>query len=116
MCFLNDLFLGDESDLTKWAKDQFGFTFTRPQSFYKTVTEDYYIKRLKTTGASRHTHLKCYIYIMLKLGLLVLLKILSCFLFLQHRFVFMDIAIGEEAVGRLTFEVWILSYTFQMCI
>lgn len=53
MCFLNNLLLGDEKALIKWAKDQFGFTFVRPQSFYKAVTEDSYIKHLKETGASR---------------------------------------------------------------
>ncbi|XP_003976705.1 probable inactive peptidyl-prolyl cis-trans isomerase-like 6 [Takifugu rubripes] len=73
MCFLNNLLLGDERDLIKWAKDQFSFTFDRPQSFYKAVTEDFYIKHLKETG---------------------------------HRFVFMDIAIGGESVGRFTFELF----------
>lgn len=52
MCFLDNLLLGDERDLIKWAKDRFSFTFVRPQSFYKAVAEDDYAKHLRETGAS----------------------------------------------------------------
>lgn len=53
MCFLNGLLLGNEKDLTSWAENQWGFTFTRPQAFYTALTEDYYTKHLQKTGASQ---------------------------------------------------------------
>ncbi|XP_040920601.1 probable inactive peptidyl-prolyl cis-trans isomerase-like 6 [Toxotes jaculatrix] len=80
MCFLNGLLLGNEKDFASWAKNQWGFTFTRPQAFYMALTEDYYTKHLQKTGAS-HIHN-------------------------THRFVFMDIEIAGEAVGRLLFELF----------
>lgn len=52
MCFLNGLLLGNEKDLASWAKNQWSFTFTRPQAFYMALTEDYYTKHLQETGAS----------------------------------------------------------------
>lgn len=54
MCFLNGLLLGNEKDLTRWAKNQWGFTFTQPQDFYMVLTEDYYTKHLQKTGASQN--------------------------------------------------------------
>uniref|UniRef100_A0A4W6CKF5 Peptidyl-prolyl cis-trans isomerase n=1 Tax=Lates calcarifer TaxID=8187 RepID=A0A4W6CKF5_LATCA len=38
MCFLNGLLLGSEKDFASWAKNQWGFTFTRPQAFYMALT------------------------------------------------------------------------------
>ncbi|KAK2856184.1 hypothetical protein Q5P01_004919 [Channa striata] len=73
MCFLNGLLLGNEKDLASWAKNQWGFTFTRPQAFFRALTQDYYTKHLQKTG---------------------------------HCFVFMDIEIAGEAVGRLLFELF----------
>ncbi|XP_039637469.1 probable inactive peptidyl-prolyl cis-trans isomerase-like 6 isoform X2 [Perca fluviatilis] len=73
MCFLNSLLLGNEKDLASWAKNQWSFSFTRPQAFYMALTEDYYTKHLRNTG---------------------------------HQFVFMDIEIAGEAVGRLLFELF----------
>uniref|UniRef100_A0A3Q1IM26 PPIase cyclophilin-type domain-containing protein n=1 Tax=Anabas testudineus TaxID=64144 RepID=A0A3Q1IM26_ANATE len=73
MCFLNNRLLGNEKDLASWAKEQWGFTFTRPQAFYMALTEDYYTKHLKKSG---------------------------------HQFVFMDIEIAGEAVGKLLFELF----------
>ncbi|KAK5852896.1 hypothetical protein PBY51_006731 [Eleginops maclovinus] len=73
MCFLNGLLLGNEKDLASWAKNQWNFSFTRPQAFYMALTEDYYKKHLQDTG---------------------------------HQFVFMDIEIAGEAVGRLLFELF----------
>ncbi|XP_053193329.1 probable inactive peptidyl-prolyl cis-trans isomerase-like 6 [Scomber japonicus] len=73
MCFLNGHLLGNERDLASWAKKQWGFTFTRPQAFYKALTEDCYSKHLQKTG---------------------------------HQFVFMDIEIAGEEVGRLMFELF----------
>uniref|UniRef100_A0A3Q1BSZ3 PPIase cyclophilin-type domain-containing protein n=1 Tax=Amphiprion ocellaris TaxID=80972 RepID=A0A3Q1BSZ3_AMPOC len=73
MCFLNGLLLGNEKDLASWAKKQWSFTFTQPQSFYVALSEDFYTKHLRKTG---------------------------------HQFVFMDIEIAGEAVGRLLFELF----------
>ncbi|KAM7395310.1 hypothetical protein PAMA_006874 [Pampus argenteus] len=73
MCFLNSHLLGNEKDLASWAKQQWHFTYIRPQAFYMALTEDYYTKHLKKTG---------------------------------HQFVFMDIEIAGEAVGRLLFELF----------
>lgn len=56
MCFLNGRLLGDEKDLTSWAKNQWSFTFTRPLDFYMALAEDYYTKHLQKTGASQHKH------------------------------------------------------------
>ncbi|KAJ8397629.1 hypothetical protein AAFF_G00436280 [Aldrovandia affinis] len=64
MCFVNCRLLGDEKDLSRWAKKEWGFTFLRP-------------------------HALC-----------------SLFLFLQHKFVFMDIEIQGEPIGRLLFELF----------
>ncbi|XP_018528133.1 LOW QUALITY PROTEIN: probable inactive peptidyl-prolyl cis-trans isomerase-like 6 [Lates calcarifer] len=50
MCFLNGLLLGSEKDFASWAKNQWGFTFTRPQAFYMALTEDYYTKHLQKSG------------------------------------------------------------------
>ncbi|XP_049914773.1 probable inactive peptidyl-prolyl cis-trans isomerase-like 6 isoform X2 [Epinephelus moara] len=50
MCFLNGLLLGNEKDLASWAKNQWSFTFTRPQAFYMALTEDCYTKHLQNTG------------------------------------------------------------------
>ncbi|XP_045917123.1 probable inactive peptidyl-prolyl cis-trans isomerase-like 6 isoform X5 [Micropterus dolomieu] len=50
MCFLNGLLLGNEKDLASWAKNQWSFTFARPQAFYMALTEDYYTKHLQKTG------------------------------------------------------------------
>ncbi|XP_034086840.1 probable inactive peptidyl-prolyl cis-trans isomerase-like 6 isoform X1 [Gymnodraco acuticeps] len=73
MCFLDGLLLGNEKDLTRWAKNEWNFSFTRPQAFYMALTEDYYNKHLRNTG---------------------------------HQFVFMEIEIAGEAVGRLLFELF----------
>ncbi|XP_071372912.1 probable inactive peptidyl-prolyl cis-trans isomerase-like 6 [Centroberyx affinis] len=73
MCFLNGHLLGNETDLVSWAKNQWEFTFTRPQAFYLALTEDCYSKHLHRTG---------------------------------HQFVFMDIEIRGESVGRLLFELF----------
>ncbi|XP_071335482.1 probable inactive peptidyl-prolyl cis-trans isomerase-like 6 [Trachinotus anak] len=73
MCFLNGVLLGNEKDFASWAKNQWNFTFTRPQAFYMALTEDYYTKHLQKTG---------------------------------HQFVFMDIEIAGEAVGKLLFELF----------
>ncbi|XP_042245935.1 probable inactive peptidyl-prolyl cis-trans isomerase-like 6 isoform X1 [Thunnus maccoyii] len=73
MCFLNSHLLGNEKDLASWAKKQWGYTFVRPQAFYKALTVDYYSRHLRKTG---------------------------------HQFVFMDIEIAGEAVGRLLFELF----------
>ncbi|XP_041815095.1 probable inactive peptidyl-prolyl cis-trans isomerase-like 6 [Chelmon rostratus] len=50
MCFLNGPLLGNEMDLARWAKDQWSFTFTRPQAFYMALAEDCYTKHLKKSG------------------------------------------------------------------
>uniref|UniRef100_A0A3Q1FQB8 Peptidyl-prolyl cis-trans isomerase n=1 Tax=Acanthochromis polyacanthus TaxID=80966 RepID=A0A3Q1FQB8_9TELE len=51
MCFLNGFLLGNENELASWAQKQWSFTFTRPQSFYMALTEDFYTKHLQKTGA-----------------------------------------------------------------
>ncbi|KAM4522469.1 putative inactive peptidyl-prolyl cis-trans isomerase-like 6 [Odontesthes bonariensis] len=73
MCFLNGLLLGDGKDLASWAKTEWNLAFTRPQDFYKAITEDYYTQHLQKT---------------------------------RHQFVFMEIEIAGEAVGRLMFELF----------
>ncbi|CAG5927990.1 unnamed protein product [Menidia menidia] len=50
MCFLNGHLLGDENDLVSWAKNEWNFTFSRPQAFYKAITDNYYTQHLQKTG------------------------------------------------------------------
>ncbi|XP_051792631.1 probable inactive peptidyl-prolyl cis-trans isomerase-like 6 [Acanthochromis polyacanthus] len=50
MCFLNGFLLGNENELASWAQKQWSFTFTRPQSFYMALTEDFYTKHFQKTG------------------------------------------------------------------
>ncbi|XP_029903769.1 putative inactive peptidyl-prolyl cis-trans isomerase-like 6 [Myripristis murdjan] len=51
MCFLNGHLLGNERDLASWAKrNQWEFTFYRPQAFYLALAEDCYSKHLRNTG------------------------------------------------------------------
>ncbi|XP_070843891.1 probable inactive peptidyl-prolyl cis-trans isomerase-like 6 [Chaetodon trifascialis] len=50
MCFLNGLLLGNEMDLASWAKNQWSFTFTRPQAFYMALAQDCYTKHLQKSG------------------------------------------------------------------
>ncbi|KAG7239221.1 hypothetical protein INR49_029974, partial [Caranx melampygus] len=52
MCFLNGLLLGNEKDFASWAKNEWSFTFSRPQAFYVSLSEDYYTKHLQKTGAN----------------------------------------------------------------
>ncbi|KAG5846507.1 hypothetical protein ANANG_G00115700 [Anguilla anguilla] len=73
MCFVNSQLLGDERDLSRWAVEQWGFTFRRPHALYLALTEDYYTRHLRSSG---------------------------------HTFVFMDIEIKGEPVGRLLFELF----------
>lgn len=54
MCFLSGQLLGNEEDLASWAKNQWGFTFSRPQAFYIALAEDYYTKHLEKSEASQH--------------------------------------------------------------
>ncbi|XP_062415426.1 probable inactive peptidyl-prolyl cis-trans isomerase-like 6 isoform X1 [Pungitius pungitius] len=73
MCFADSVLLGNEKDLACWAKNQWSFSFTRPQAFYMALTEDYYTKHLRKTG---------------------------------QQFVFMDIEIAGEDVGKLLFQLF----------
>lgn len=73
MCFLNGQLLGNENNLSNWAKDKWDFTFTRPPALLKALAEDSYSKYLQKSA---------------------------------HQFVFMDIDIAGEKVGRLLFELF----------
>ncbi|KAI4890936.1 hypothetical protein NFI96_033192 [Prochilodus magdalenae] len=50
MCFVNGHLLGDEKELSRWAQQQWGFTFYRPQALYAAITEEYYRQHLRSTG------------------------------------------------------------------
>lgn len=53
MCFLNGLFLGNEKDLCSWARTKWDFSFSQPEDFYMALSQDYYSKHLRNTGASQ---------------------------------------------------------------
>ncbi|XP_034018035.1 probable inactive peptidyl-prolyl cis-trans isomerase-like 6 [Thalassophryne amazonica] len=50
MCFVNGRLLGTEGDLASWAKNQWGFTSTEPQTFCHALAEDRYSSHLQKTG------------------------------------------------------------------
>ncbi|NWS44188.1 PPIL6 protein, partial [Probosciger aterrimus] len=77
MCFLSGRLLGDEKDLLKWSYREWGYRDHRPETLYQAIAEDFYSKYLKSTQASG-----------------------------THVFVYLEIAIEEQPIGRLLFELF----------
>ncbi|NXE82378.1 PPIL6 protein, partial [Cochlearius cochlearius] len=77
MCFVGGQLLGDEKELLKWSYHQWDYRDFKPEALYQAIAEDFYTKYLKNSQASS-----------------------------THVFVYLDIAIEEQPVGRLLFELF----------
>ncbi|KAM8847264.1 putative inactive peptidyl-prolyl cis-trans isomerase-like 6 isoform 1-T4 [Synchiropus picturatus] len=52
MCFVNGQLLGNEVELSNWAKAEWRFTLSQPFAFYKDLADKSYIKHLRETKHS----------------------------------------------------------------
>ncbi|KFR10435.1 Peptidyl-prolyl cis-trans isomerase-like 6 [Opisthocomus hoazin] len=77
MCFIDGQLLGDEKELLKWSHREWDYRDFKPEALYQAITEDFYSKYLKNSQASN-----------------------------THVFVYLEIAIEEQPVGRLLFELF----------
>ncbi|KFZ56372.1 Peptidyl-prolyl cis-trans isomerase-like 6, partial [Antrostomus carolinensis] len=77
MCFKDGQLLGDEKELLKWSYHEWGYQDFKPKELYQAIAEDFYAKYLKNSQASS-----------------------------THVFVYLEIAIVEQPVGRLLFELF----------
>ncbi|NXD80011.1 PPIL6 protein, partial [Halcyon senegalensis] len=77
MCFIDGQLLGDEKELLKWSYHEWDYSDFKPEALYQAMAEDFYTKYLKNTQASS-----------------------------THVFVYLEIAIEEQIVGRLLFELF----------
>ncbi|NXF59892.1 PPIL6 protein, partial [Ciccaba nigrolineata] len=84
MCFIDGQLLGDEKELLKWSYHEWDYRNFKPEALYRAIAEDFYTKYLKNSQASStilHKENK-------------------------HMFVYLEIAIEEQPVGRLLFELF----------
>ncbi|NXH14852.1 PPIL6 protein, partial [Bucco capensis] len=79
MCFLDGQLLGDEKELLKWSSDEWDYRDFKPETLYQAIAEDFYAKYLRNSQASGTD---------------------------THVFVYLEIAIEEQPVGRLLFELF----------
>ncbi|NXW06857.1 PPIL6 protein, partial [Fregetta grallaria] len=77
MCFVGGQLLGDEKELLKWSYHEWDYRDFKPEALYQAIAEDFYTKYLKNSQASS-----------------------------THVFVYLEIAIEEQPVGRLLFELF----------
>ncbi|KAF1467742.1 Problable inactive peptidyl-prolyl cis-trans isomerase-like 6, partial [Megadyptes antipodes antipodes] len=77
MCFVGGQLLGDEKELLKWSYHEWDYRDFKPEALYQAIAEDFYAKYLKNGQASS-----------------------------THLFVYLEIAIEEQPVGRLLFELF----------
>ncbi|NXJ94567.1 PPIL6 protein, partial [Corythaixoides concolor] len=77
MCFIGGQLLGDEEELLKWSHHEWDYRDFKPQALYRAIAEDFYVKYLKNSQASS-----------------------------THVFVYLEIAIEDQPVGRLLFELF----------
>ncbi|NXL48735.1 PPIL6 protein, partial [Podilymbus podiceps] len=77
MCFIDGQLLGDEKELLKWSYREWDYRDFKPEALYHAIAEDFYSKYLKNSQASS-----------------------------AHVFVYLEIAIEEQPVGRLLFELF----------
>ncbi|NWS71431.1 PPIL6 protein, partial [Crotophaga sulcirostris] len=77
MCFVDGQLLGDEKELLKWSYHEWDYRDFKPKALYQAIAEDFYTKYLKNSQA-------------------------SC----THVFVFLEIAIEEQPIGRLLLELF----------
>ncbi|NXW56642.1 PPIL6 protein, partial [Eurystomus gularis] len=84
MCFIDDRLLGDEKELLKWSYHECDYCDFRPRTLYQAIAEDFYTKYLKNSQASSTILHEEY----------------------KHVFVYLEIAIEEQPIGRLLFELF----------
>ncbi|NXS48496.1 PPIL6 protein, partial [Balaeniceps rex] len=77
MCFVGGQLLGDEKELLRWSYREWDHRDFKPEALYQAIAEDFYTKYLKSSQASS-----------------------------THMFVYLEIAIEEQPVGRLLFELF----------
>ncbi|KFP97491.1 Peptidyl-prolyl cis-trans isomerase-like 6, partial [Haliaeetus albicilla] len=77
MCFVDGQLLGDEKELLEWSYHEWDYRDFKPEALYRAIAEDFYVKHLKNSQASG-----------------------------SHVFVYLEIAIEEQPVGRLLFELF----------
>ncbi|KFQ14629.1 Peptidyl-prolyl cis-trans isomerase-like 6, partial [Leptosomus discolor] len=77
MCFIDGQLLGDEKELLKWSHREWDYRDFKPEALYQGIAEDFYAKYLKTSQASS-----------------------------THVFVYLEIAIEEQPIGTLLFELF----------
>ncbi|NWH56402.1 PPIL6 protein, partial [Geococcyx californianus] len=77
MCFIDGQLLGDEKALLKWSYHEWDYRDFKPKALYQAIAEDFYTKYLKNSQASS-----------------------------THVFVFLEIAIEEQPIGRLLLELF----------
>ncbi|KFV56185.1 Peptidyl-prolyl cis-trans isomerase-like 6, partial [Gavia stellata] len=77
MCFVGGQLLGDEKELLKWSYHEWDYCDFKPEALYQAIAEDFYAKYLKNSQASS-----------------------------PHVFVYLEIAIEEQPIGRMLFELF----------
>ncbi|NXG50245.1 PPIL6 protein, partial [Psilopogon haemacephalus] len=77
MCFLDGQLLGDEKELLLWSSQEWNYQDTKPSALHQAAAEDFYTNYLKKSQAGS-----------------------------RHVFVFLEIAIEEQPIGRLLFELF----------
>ncbi|NXL10952.1 PPIL6 protein, partial [Mesembrinibis cayennensis] len=85
MCFVGGQLLGDEKELLKWSYHEWDYRDFKPEALYQAIAEDFYTKYLKSSQASGTALREEY---------------------KQHVFVYLEIAIEEQPIGRLLFELF----------
>ncbi|NXT76680.1 PPIL6 protein, partial [Zapornia atra] len=86
MCFIDGRLLGDQKELLQWSCQEWDYRDFKPEALYQAIAEDFYSKHLKNKLAFPSLRLS--------------------FCSKQHVFVYLEIAIGEQPVGRLLFELF----------
>ncbi|NWI67468.1 PPIL6 protein, partial [Todus mexicanus] len=84
MCFIGEQLLGNEKKLLKWSHREWDYRDFKPKALYQAIAQDFYTKYLKNTQASSIALNKEY----------------------KHMFVYLEIAIDDQPVGRLLFELF----------
>ncbi|NXP46948.1 PPIL6 protein, partial [Heliornis fulica] len=77
MCFIDGCLLGNQKELLQWSYREWGYCDFKPKALYQVIAEDFYSKYLRNSQASS-----------------------------THVFVFLEIAVEEQPVGRLLFELF----------
>ncbi|NWU91733.1 PPIL6 protein, partial [Upupa epops] len=77
MCFVDGQLLGGEEELLEWSDREWECCNVKPKALYQAMADDFYTEYLKASQASN-----------------------------SHVFVYLEIAIKEQPVGRMLFELF----------